>query len=461
MLELIERNTTEEIRLIDARLANHPRAQFLGALTKDCVIFLRRHCSLILPLCTGHYRPESLRTALTELFHASTHVLLHILHACHIPAFPFDVVLTITGLLLTAHCILHEHEIITAFRERFETLINFSEQNREILYEFVSLSAVDMFLNKIMENPQINWRNELPQKILLSFFNLHHHDEDRHDLLKYGKRWIENIRQVYHTTGAIMAHNHHEHFVKPVAEFRFAWQVQQILSQNSEPTAEELNLPVYNDFIDDLHRRIYFEVLKPYESRAKTSYGAAWLFFYSHESIRNVKILQKQLIAAFAVIYNEFRHQPRDINYDMQLALINSMLYSALNKAGQVMTWNEAARKLALELHEMRSYLACNLTPMIRHGAVEEELIRIDSLEIKMMYLTQELRIAQERLRVEAQINIQVRRDVDRLKEQIGQVLAAGEHLHQFYQQQHPAAAANDDGLDHADVAAPHLGAAI
>jgi len=363
-----------------------------------------------------------------------------------------DIILLWIGALLTLYSIGNEHQIVHKFQERYGSLANFSDQQREAIYSLVCLRTVEMFLTEIIENPDYDWKIELPQKILLCFFNLHHHDEDRFDSRVYINKWTENIRQVYRTTGAIMAANGQEIYTKTRTELRFALDVQQVFAQQTLPTEQELNLPEYNDFIDDLHRRIYNEVMKPYESRAKTSLGNAWMFLYSQPSLEKIKVLQKQLIASFVIIYGQFREQPRDTNFSLQLSIINSILYSAVNKAGLEMPWHVSAPSLALEMHRLRPYLSCSLTPLVLQAGTD--LVRIDCLDAKLKLCQQELETTRARLALQIEVNRELGPDVDMLREQVRALQQAQARYAAFFQQQ---AGAHADDVAPADDLRPGI----
>jgi|GEM_PF-2538153 len=372
-----------QVNEFQQRIQSHPNSQALTQLTMGLVKTLRAHCNALIPLASGFYRPHTTASEAIEIGHASSHVLGHGVH--HIKIFhhhanKISMSLPVIGLVATLYDVWHEHHVIHEAEEAFGKLGLYSDSQRDVLYRYVVSCAIVTFASSF-EGKSLS---QCHAKILFEIFACLPKLHECEAIDGLANAWSQFTNHAIQQSGVIMPSSTQsmQPFIYTKEQLSIAWKVQQIFLDTTESTVQEhLALPQLTNFLHDLHRRIYQDVLKPYDTLANKNAFEGFFTFYSSEQLKLVKKYQSYFIRALKVIKNELTalEAADDLTYTLQLNLINTCLYANLNAMGLAMKWHYA-QGLFAEIAAVSPRLSCTPCPLSETSNGSLTIVSIEGL---------------------------------------------------------------------------------
>ena len=369
-----------QVNAFQQSIQSHVNSHALTQLSMSLVGALRAHCNALIPLASGFYRPHASSASAVELGHAGGHVMSHGIH--YIERLHHSVAVSmsipIIGLAATVYDVWHEHHLLHEAEEAVRKLGIYSDNQRDAIYRYVVsrtiLAFASSFEGKALQQCHAN--------ILFEIFSCLpklHACEAIDDL---ANNWSQATNHAIQQSGVIMFPSAQS--VKSITytkdQLSIAWKVQQIFLDTDETAIQKhLTLPKINDFLHDSHRRIYQEVLEPYDARANSNIFASFFHGFNSEQLWLIKKYQSCFIRALGVIKKELTplEEADNSSYILQLNLINTCLYANLNAMGLAMKWHNA-QGLFSEIAAGSPRLSCTPCPL---DEVSKGTLKIVSVE--------------------------------------------------------------------------------
>lgn len=199
-----------------------------------------------------------------------------------------------------------------------------------------------------------------------------------------------------------------QQYIYQEAQLSVAYRVQKILRGEIEsPLATYLALPKIEDFENDFHRKVYQKVLEPYNKAAMSSAPLCVFRGFLPKTLRVLQIHQARFNHAMDVIHKEFYPLKGTEQYEIQLNIINTCLFAALN-----------AMSLAISKHKGARELFVSAASTIGFGVIPEPLKKLADGRLELVSLAARLVKAEELKKQEADRADQLATIVKQLEEE-------------------------------------------
>lgn len=405
---------------LQSRIRDHHRTKELTSLSEGLVHALGRYYAELIPLASGRYKPHDSSTLIAEIAHECSHMFEFMLIALPKIDIPFLHQLAgnipLVSFVIKMLEILNDHYLIEQAEHLVGQLRNYSEQERNLLYQYVVTSTLLALATRIgTDNPK-QWLPLLLQAFNSSVAAHNQYEPNGEPIDTLAENWAQSIISKFQQPGAFMP-THEQSTQAPSYErqhLSLALQVQKIFTDpNEQSSYQYLALPIINDFRDDFHRKLYEEVLKPYSKRATSSMFSSYFLWYNSEQLKQLKIYQSRFNHALTII-KDWNLDPQinnDLNLILQLNLIKTCLLANLNEMARLMMWH----KPAIQLYLTESSSA-------NTSCVREPLQELLNGDLTIVSLEGQLKAAQIREAAIVQVLSDTRKDLSDTKKELSHI---------------------------------------
>lgn len=372
---LIQDKDTQSLILI----TNFAKEQLEKHFARDIVLpfyshmiqALQAYYEPLLILASGHFKAHTFATMMVEPAHCLLEGLEMYVHNFLEHGSSFAKASTTwlppLALLLSAYEATSEHNLIHKAQHQTQLLRAYSDTQRQALYAYVMAQIIidlscRIDVNELALSHDNNKKHQqwILQKCLDGLENLTHHGI--HHPMAIGelaKQWKARglgltppKTEAFHNLEEIHPHEKKERFPAILGEFHRTRKIQQLFENpNTGGQNEELKLSIGPNFEDDWHKKLYDQVLKPYQGIVTGFWIFAVLRGYK-SCYQSLKRYHSAFIQALHLIQTELLplKEANRAAYEQELALINGILYANLYAMIQEFKWHSEAKDLYIDL---------------------------------------------------------------------------------------------------------------